>query len=171
MVHAGSTAFLLCGRNCRIFGIVETDDEALPPAAHTHDGFFKAVFSNPQHASAFFQSHLPPGIVAHTDWSTLALIPGSFVRSSLAQMHSDLLFSVRVGERETLLYLVFEHQSRPDPAMPLRLLSHVTEIFLKHHKEHGFPLPAVLPFVRNTTNDSSAIESDGIPPPLHSLDS
>ena len=150
---------------------METDDDALPPAAHTHDGFFKAVFSDPEHAGAFFQSHLPPNIVAHTDWSTLSLIPGSFVRSSLAQMHSDLLFSVRVGERETLLYLVFEHQSRPDPAMPLRLLSHVIEIFLKHHKEHGFPLPAVLPFVRNTTNDSSAIESDGIPPPLHSLDS
>ncbi len=62
-------------------------------------------------------------------------------------MHSDLLFSVRIGERETLHYLLFEHQSTPDPAMPLRLLGYMTEIFTRHHKSHGFPLPPVLPLV------------------------
>ena len=62
-------------------------------------------------------------------------------------MHLDLLFSVRIGERETLLYLLFEHQSTPDPAMPLRLLGYMMEIFTRHHKAHGFPLPPVLPLV------------------------
>jgi predicted transposase/invertase (TIGR01784 family) len=57
------------------------------------------------------------------------------------------LFSVRLGGRETLLYLLFEHQSSPDPAMPLRLLGYVMEILTQHHKAHGFPLPPVLPLV------------------------
>jgi predicted transposase/invertase (TIGR01784 family) len=77
----------------------------------------------------------------------LTVLPGSFVKASLQQVHSDLLFSVRIGGRETLLYLLFEHQSTPDPAMPLRLLRYVMEILAKHHKAHGLPIPPVLPFV------------------------
>ncbi len=125
-----------------------TDSEDnLEPAVHTNDGFFKAVFSQPEHATAFFKSHLPPSIVAKIDWPSLATMPGSFVKSKLQQMHSDLLFSVRIGERETLLYLLFEHQSTPDPSMPLRLLGYVTEILTQHQKSHGFPLTPVLPLV------------------------
>ncbi len=122
-------------------------EDQLEPAAHTNDGFFKAIFSQPEHATAFFKSHLPPEIVARIDWPSLTVLPGSFVKSSLQQVHSDLLFSVRIGERETLLYLLFEHQSTPDPSMPLRLLGYVTEIFTHHHKSHGLPLPPVLPLV------------------------
>ena len=94
---------------------METTGEPLAAAAHTNDGFFKAVFSQPEHATAFFKSHLPPALAAKMDWNSLGVLPGSFVKTSLQQVHSDLLFSVRVGERETLLYLLFEHQSSPDP--------------------------------------------------------
>ncbi len=126
---------------------METPEDPLPPAAHTNDGFFKAIFSQPEHATAFFKSHLPPEIAARIGWDTLAVLPGSFIKSSLQQVHSDLLFSVRLGGRETLLYLLFEHQSTPDPIMPLRLLGYETEILTQHHKTHGLPLPPVLPFV------------------------
>ena len=133
---------------------MEPSEEPLTPAAHTHDGFFKAVFSQPEHATAFFKSHLPRGLVAQIDWSTLTVLPGSFVKASLQQMHSDLLFSVRIGTREILLYLLFEHQSTPDPTMPLRTLGYMTEIFTRHHKTHGFPLPPVLPMVLHQGPDS-----------------
>ena len=123
------------------------EDPDLNPAAHTNDSFFKAIFSQPEHATAFFKSHLPPAIAAHIDWDTLTVLPGSFVKTSLQQVHSDLLFSVRIGGKEILLYLLFEHQSTPDPAMPLRLLGYKTEIFTQHHKNHGLPLPPVLSFV------------------------
>lgn len=36
------------------------EEPDLTPAAHTNDGFFKAIFSQPEHATAFFKSHLPP---------------------------------------------------------------------------------------------------------------
>ena len=126
---------------------METSEKSLTPAAHTNDGFFKAIFSQPEHATAFFKSHLPPAITARIDWPSLKVLPGSFVKTSLQQVHSDLLFSVNIGERETLIYLLFEHQSKPDPVMPLRLLGYVTEIFLQHQKNHGLPLPPVIPFI------------------------
>ena len=59
-----------------------------------------------------------------------------------------------MGGRETLLYLLFEHQSRPDPAMPLRLLGYVMEILTQHHKTYGFPLPPVLPLVLHQGPDA-----------------
>ncbi|NQW99758.1 Rpn family recombination-promoting nuclease/putative transposase, partial [bacterium] len=122
-------------------------DSPYTPATHPNDGFFKAVFSQPEHATAFFKSHLPSAIAERIDWTSLTVLPGSFVKTSLQQVHSDLLFSVRIGGRATLLYLLFEHQSTPDPAMPLRLLGYMMEIFARHHKEQGLPLPPVLPFV------------------------
>jgi hypothetical protein len=33
---------------------VDTPEEPPAPAVHTNDGFFKAVFSQPEHATAFF---------------------------------------------------------------------------------------------------------------------
>jgi predicted transposase/invertase (TIGR01784 family) len=116
-------------------------------SAHPNDAFFKSVFSEPGQAVAFFRRHLPPAIAAHIDWQTLEVLPGSFVKTSLQQVHSDLLFSVIIGGRKCLLYLLFEHQSTPDPAMPLRLLAYMLEILLQHQQDKGLPLPPVLPFV------------------------
>ncbi len=118
-------------------------------SSHPHDGFFKAVFSDPGKAGAFFRHHLPPDIVSRIEWSTLAVLPSSFVKRDLQQNHSDLLFSALIGGRESLLYLVFEHQSTPDPIMPLRLLNYMVEILLTHTRDHSrpLPLPPVLGFV------------------------
>jgi len=126
---------------------MEKSDDPLIPAAHTHDGFFKSVFSQTEHATAFFKSHLPPGIVRKIDWPSLTRVPGSFVKSSLQQLHSDLLFSCRLGGRETRLYLLFEHQSTPDPAIRLRLAGYTMQIHQQHYRQHGLPLIPVLPFV------------------------
>ncbi len=122
--------------------------------AHPNDAFFKAIFSEPEHATAFFKSHLPAPIAARIDWSSLVVMPTSFVKSSLQQLHSDLLYSVDLGGHKTLLYLLFEHQSTVDPAMPLRLLGYIGEILTQQHKAHGLPLPPVLPFVLHQGPDS-----------------
>jgi predicted transposase/invertase (TIGR01784 family) len=133
---------------------VDPDESTLPFSPPSHDGFVKAVFSQPEQAIAFFKSHLPAPIAARADWSSLTVLPSSFVKSSLAQVHSDLLFSVNLGGHPSLLYLLFEHQSSPDPAMPLRLLAYVSEILFQHHKTKGFPLPPVLPFVLHQGPDA-----------------
>ncbi len=114
---------------------------------HPNDGFFKDVFSDPALAATFFKSHLSDAITGRIDWSTLTVLPGSFVKANLRQLHSDLLFSVRLDDKSALLYLLFEHQSTVDPAIPLRLLGSVSEILRTHQKKHGFPLPSVIPFV------------------------
>jgi predicted transposase/invertase (TIGR01784 family) len=126
---------------------VENHDDSLMPAGFPNDAFFKEMFSDPPRAIAFFQSHLPPAIVTRVDWPSLKVLPSSFIKSGLQQVSADLLFAVKIGDVDALLYLLFEHQSTVDPSMPLRMLGYVYEILLQHHKEHGLPLPPVLPFV------------------------
>ena len=116
-------------------------------AAHPNDAFFKAVFSDPAYAAAFFQNHLSAELVTRINWQSLTLQPGSFVKTSLQQVHSDLLFTASLDNRDALLYLLFEHQSTVPAAMPLRLLGYVVEVLSKHHQQHGLPLPPVLAFV------------------------
>ena len=126
---------------------MENSDDNLMPAGFPNDAFFKEMFSDPPRAIAFFQSYLPPAIVARVDWPTLKVLPTSFIKSGLQQVSADLLFNVKIGGDDALFYLLFEHQSTVDPSMPLRMFGYVFEILVQHHKEHGLPLPPVLPFV------------------------
>ena len=140
-----------------VSGISAACQPAKRPLENQHGGI--AARSRPRRASerCVFQGNLlgtgtchrvfqkPPP--ARIDWPSLAVIPTSFVKSSLQQIHSDLLFSVTIADRETLLYLLFEHQSTVDPTMPLRLLGYIGELLTQQHKAHGLPLPPVLPFV------------------------
>ncbi len=123
------------------------EDIEVELASHPHDAYFKDVFSDPQRAAVFFQSHLPAKVVSRMDWSSLQLMPGSFVKQSLQQAHSDLLFSVKAEGTPCMLYLLFEHQTTVDEWMPLRLLGYILEILNTHAETHGRPLPPVLPLV------------------------
>ena len=116
-------------------------------ATHPHDAYFKGVFSDPGRAMVFFQKHLPAQVAARMDWASLQLVPGSFVKQTLQQAHSDLLFSIQADGTPCLLYLLFEHQTTVDELMPLRLLNYILEILRTHAETHGRPLPPVLPLV------------------------
>lgn len=130
----------------------DRDDPTLPPddldlSASPHDAFIKWLFLQREYATRFFRRHLPASIVSAAEWNSLEILPASFVKSQLGQLHSDLLFSLHLGEGRCLLYLLFEHQSTVDPSMPLRILGYLSEILQRHHHDHGLPLPPVIPFV------------------------
>ena len=113
------------------------EDIEVELAAHPHDAYFKDVFSDPGMAVVFFQEHLPEPVASRMDWTSLKLVPGSFVKQSLQQAHSDLLFSVQIKGLPSFLYLLFEHQTTVDDRMPLRLLGYVLEILRTHAETHG----------------------------------
>jgi predicted transposase YdaD len=88
-----------------------------------HDALVKAVFGDPVEAAGLFRAALPAAIAARVDWATLKRDPGSHVDPDLRQRHGDLVFTARLHDGGAVLpYLLLEHQSTPDPWMPLRLL-------------------------------------------------
>ena len=115
-----------------------------------HDSLFRYAFSQPAQAADHFRRNLPPAVVEAVKWDTLVLQPGSFVDEHLAQLHSDVLYQVRLeGRGKLLLYVLAEHQSRPDPTMPLRLLRYMSRIWTKWADDNGnrLPLPHIVPMV------------------------
>jgi predicted transposase/invertase (TIGR01784 family) len=116
---------------------------------HPHDKLFAATFSVPEHAAAFLQAKLPPAVAAAIGWGELLTLPGSFVDSQFKASQTDLLFSAPLGGREGRIYLLFEHQSSPDPALPLRLLRYMTRIWERFMNENpaSAKLPVILPVV------------------------
>src|SRR5579862_4254434 len=70
-------------------------------------------------------------IAARLDFSRAQRINRSFIPPNLHKEEADLLYEVpfREGAGEAWVYLLLEHQSRPDRTMGLRRLSYMTEIW------------------------------------------
>ena len=118
---------------------------------HPHDKLFKAVFSNVEEAVAFLQLQLPPTVRDLIKWPTLRLVEGSFIDEEFAERESDLLYQVELFDypQPVLLYLLFEHQSRPDKWMRRRLLRYIDRTWDESFKLYPeqTELPPVVPFV------------------------
>ena len=96
-----------------------------------NDKLFRSTFSELENAVAFFQNYLAADLVSSLDWRTLRQQPSGFIDVELVGYESDLLFSVSSESGEAFIYILFEHQSREDPWMALRLLSYMVKIWEK----------------------------------------
>jgi predicted transposase/invertase (TIGR01784 family) len=120
-----------------------------------HDSLFKYTFSQPQHAIELFRSVLPPAVVPHIDFDTLRMEPASFIDDELRARFSDLLFGVHLAGLPAYLYLLFEHQSKPERFMCRRLLRYVLDTWDHHLRKHpeARHLPVVIPIVLHHGED------------------
>jgi hypothetical protein len=102
-----------------------------------------------------------PDLAAALDFDRMALQDRSFLLEDWRRRESDLLFRIPFREapdREALICLLLEHQSRPDPPMPLRSLLYAVRYWNREWKQwaeshpHGEPLrlTPVLPIVFHT---------------------
>ena len=96
-----------------------------------HDRLFRAVFSDAGEAASLLQAALPDTIRGSFDWTTLTLVEGTFIDNDLRESQSDLLYQVEHVEtgQSVSMYLLFEHQSSPDPWLRLRLLRYCCRIW------------------------------------------
>src|SRR5690606_3432040 len=110
-----------------------------------HDALFRYVFSQPEHAAGELQAVLPPALSARLDWSSLELLPSSFVDERLGERQADLLFSIGCDGRQSYVYVLLEHQSTSDTLMAVRVLRYLVRIwdaFLAEHP-HSERLPLI----------------------------
>jgi predicted transposase/invertase (TIGR01784 family) len=105
-----------------------------------HDALFKAAFGQIDIAQSELALVLPAAVVAHLDLATLEVRSGSFTDQALMQTHCDLLYAVRARSgHETLVYVLFEHQSSYDATMPFRLLRYMVRIWERWLQDHPGP--------------------------------
>ncbi len=115
-----------------------------------HDLFARFTFEHPERAAAELRAVLPPEVAVRVDWSSLRRESGSVVDPQLRESQSDLLFSARLHEGQTLwLYFLLEHQSSVDRWMALRMLRYVVRLWERWRRQHpeSEALPVVIPMV------------------------
>jgi hypothetical protein len=120
---------------------------------------------------------LPPVLVAAIDWGSLQPAIPSQTDEQQQNQQTDQLFTVRLGHRPALLYVLFEHKAQPDRWTALQVLSYVVGIWkdLRRRRPRPKRLPPILPVVvafgrrrwRATTDLAALIDLGGLPPDQH----
>ena len=79
-------------------------------------------------ARQFLVAHLPEHVKNKIDLESLKLEKESFIEENMKNSIGDVLFSVKSGDRDTYIYIIIEHQSKPDHWMALRLFKYMINI-------------------------------------------
>ncbi len=111
-----------------------------------HDTLFRATFSDLDCAKSQIALLLPKKVLAELDLNTLEISDANYVGSKLKQSRGDILYRVRTRSgRAGYIAILYEHQSRFDRSMPLRVLRYMVDRWERCWREK--PRPAVLPFL------------------------
>jgi predicted transposase/invertase (TIGR01784 family) len=116
----------------------------------SHDKFIKSILTNKSDAIDFFKNYLSEDILKNLDLRTLKHEKESFISEKLKSDFSDLLFSVKNKKnKKVLIYILFEHKSKPDRWVSFQLLKYMLSIWERELKNNPKlkKLPAILPFV------------------------
>lgn len=110
-----------------------------------HDHLFRHTFGQVEHAIGLLRSILPPALARAIDWQSLTVIDGSVVDDDLREHQADLLFTVRIGRRRAVIYLLLEHKAQARRRTALQMQRYVLRILELHGR--GRRLPLVIPIV------------------------
>ncbi|MBL4845494.1 MAG: Rpn family recombination-promoting nuclease/putative transposase [Planctomycetes bacterium] len=138
-----------------------------------HDALFKASLT-PEAARSLCRAVLPAEIAQAFEDVEITRAPGEFIEEALRDRSSDVLYRAMLGEEETLIYVLFEHQSTVDRLMAFRVLRYMVRIWsqwLDDQETRPEKLPPILPIVvyhgERPWNAAQAFEDlVDLPPPL-----
>ncbi len=113
-----------------------------------HDTLFRALLSDPGRAGDFLRDHLPNTIAGQLAPAPPEILEGSFIDEALAGSQSDLLLKVALkAGTNAFVYVLAEHKSAPDPALPLQLASYMIRIWKRHAGTRAARLRALPPII------------------------
>ena len=110
-----------------------------------HDKLFKKSMQIPNVAKEFLMMHLPCDIKDKIDYSTLEILPDTFIDETLRRSQIDALFKVKCDGSDLLVYILIEQQSKPDHTMPTRRLSYKSDIWAAYLETQKKEVQKTLP--------------------------
>ncbi|WP_440682400.1 Rpn family recombination-promoting nuclease/putative transposase [Cysteiniphilum halobium] len=112
-----------------------------------HDAFFKANLSEKRKVVKLIKQHLPAHLVDRIDFKTLVKKPTEFIQHNLRKVVADVLYAVKVNDKDAYLYFLWEHQSKAEHLMAFRMLLYSIQIMQRHLDQGASCLPIVIPVV------------------------
>src|SRR5262245_43029437 len=113
-----------------------------------HDKLFKSSMSQIQVARDFLKTHLPPVLLQKMDLDTLSVEKNSFIDEAFKASEADVVYSLQINDTSAYIYILCEHQTKPDPMIAFRLLRYMIRVMDKHLQENpDSALPFIYPIV------------------------
>ena len=118
------------------------------PLHHPHDSIFRKALSDVKVGCDLLRQHLPQALQALIDWDSVRPDNTAYIHDDLKTSASDILYQLNTkGGQQGYLYILCEHQNRPEKYMVLRLWEYTLNIFRNHLKKGYRTLPLVIPLV------------------------
>ncbi|MBF0124742.1 MAG: Rpn family recombination-promoting nuclease/putative transposase [Magnetococcales bacterium] len=115
-----------------------------------HDHYFVALLSYPDHADALVRERLPAEAVATLTSAPPEPVDTTYIDQELRDHISDRMFRVRsTTQRESLIYLVFDHKSSPHRQMAWQFLRYTMRALEQWVRDnpHWVTLPQIVPIL------------------------
>ncbi len=120
--------------------------------AHPHDLLVRNILTDTELAADLLRNYLDPGLASTLELDSLKVESGETVAPDLLELNGDLRYSGRFkgNDRALRVFVLLEHQSRPDRFMSLRMVEYVCAMYrqqvptLEKGKNFPYPLAVVL---------------------------
>ena len=119
-------------------------------AHQPHDKLLSKFLEDPKVAISLLKNTLPAKYLENLDLSTLKASSETAISDKWKKYHNDIVFHCKTKDkRDTYIYTLIEHQSTPDPLMPIRMLRYKLNVLAKYldAKKPPKKLPNVLGLV------------------------
>ena len=117
----------------------------LPLILHQpHDVFFKKGMGDVGVANNLLRAHLPKDLKSFLDWGTMQYVNKSVVKDRLSQLHADIVWRCSAQDDSDMhIYLLVEHQSKPDRLLPFRVTQYDVALIEQHLEQRYKHLPII----------------------------
>lgn len=120
-----------------------------------HDVGYRHLLKTKQVFVQLLRSFVDKKWVEQIDESNVELLDKSFILPDFQEKEADLIYKMKLKNREVIFYTLMELQSTVDQQMPYRLLLYMVEVwgeFVKNSDENkvkkkDFHLPVIIPIV------------------------
>jgi predicted transposase/invertase (TIGR01784 family) len=133
-----------------------------------YDEGYKDILSQKDRFVHFLKKYINEPWTADITAENMEKIDKSFVTSEYREIHSDLIYKLRMNDNDVYFYVLLEMQSEVDYTMPYRLLKYISELLTDIFEDtdkivrerKGFRLPAVVPIILYNGDDNwTAVKS------------
>lgn len=112
-----------------------------------HDLTFKKLFGELEIAKDVIENNLPKEVLDQLDMDSLEKLDGSFINERLKETFTDILYGVRIGDKDAYVALLFEHKSYADKQAIFQVAGYIIDVWSKIILEGKKELPVVIPLI------------------------
>jgi len=99
--------------------------------SNPHDATFKKLFGQLEIAKDVIEKNLPKEIINDMDLDTIERLDGSFISEKLKETFSDIIYGIKINNKDVYIALLLEHKSYKDKLTIFQVSRYIIDLWSK----------------------------------------